>query len=182
MESMFSIAAIVFWALCAAGIAWSKNGDSINGVNIAYERSPQTMHGLTHRELGDYTNAYVFLAETSNASQGKLRGAFTENLITYYETDKFYEFAASLDEKYGTKLLYARPVSLDERVARHAYTIQSIIEAYNEIGKSRFVNVTQRDGQKGVGGEVLGKLIISGMPEYVDYIDNGVGYYLKDLA
>ena len=162
--------------------AETKNGDSINGVNIAYERSPQTMHGLTHRELGDYTNAYVFLAETSNASQGKLRGAFTENLITYYETDKFYEFAASLDEKYGTKLLYARPVSLDERVARHSYTIQSIIEAYNEIGRSRVVSVTQRDGQKGVGGEVLGKLIISGMPEYVDYIDNGVGYYLKDLA
>ena len=117
-------------------------------------------------------------------TQGKLRGAFTENLITYYVTDKFYEFAASLDQKYGTKLLYARPVSLNERVARHAYTIQSIIQSFNEDAgcKSRVVKVTQLEGQLGTGGEYLGELIINGMPEYVDYIDNGVGYYLKDLA
>ena len=167
--------------------AQTAEGDEIDGVSIAVEQSPLKMHGLTHRELGDYTNAYVFLAETSNASQGKLRGAFTENLITYYETDKFYEFAASLDEKHGTKLLYARPVSLDERVARHSYTIQSIIESFNdeEFGagcRSRVVSVTARNDQIGTGGEYLGKLIISGMPEYVDYINNGVGYYLKDLA
>ena len=164
--------------------AQTAEGDEIDGVSIAVEQSPLKMHGLTHRELGDYTNAYVFLAETSNASQGKLRGAFTENLITYYETDKFYEFAASLDEKHGTKLLYARPVSLDERVARHSFTIMSIIEGFNKKAdcRSRLVTVTARADQQGKGGEYLGELIITGMPKYVDYINNGVGYYLKDLA
>ena len=166
--------------------ATTADGKSINGVNIGIEKSPLQMHGLTHRELGDYTNAYVFLAETSNASQGKLRGAFTESLITYYEVDKFYEFAAGLDEKHGTKLLYARPVSLDERVARHVFSIQSIIQAFNEDAgcKSRVVRVTaeSRQDQIGTGGEYLGELIINGMREYVEYIDYGVGYYLKDLA
>ena len=164
--------------------AETKNGVEIDGVEITPQESPKTMHGLTHRELGDYTNAYVFLLETSNASQGKYRGAFTESLITYYKTDKFYEFAASVDQNKGTQLLYARPVSLDERVARHALTIECIINAYNKKGVSRKVVQTaeSRQDQVGKGGDVLGKLIINNMPEYVDYIDNGVGYYLKDLA
>ena len=164
--------------------AETKNGVVIDGVEITPQESPKSMHGLTHRELGDYTNAYVFLLETSNASQGKYRGAFTESLITYYETDKFYEFTASVDQNKGTQLLYARPVSLDERVARHALTIECIINAYNKKGVSRTVVQTaeSRQDQVGKGGDTLGKLIIKNMPEYVDYIDNGVGYYLKDLA
>ncbi len=164
--------------------ATTKDGVEISGVAITPQESPREMHGLTHRELGDYTSAYVFLLETSNASQGKYRGAFTEDLITYYKTDKFYEFAAGVDEKEGTELLYARPVSLDERVARHALTIDCIINAYNKKCLSRQIQVIadKYEDLIGTGGEYLGKLIIKNMPEYVDYIDNGVGYYLKDLA
>ena len=158
-----------------------ENGDNAR-LNISYDESPMSMHGLTHRELGDYTNAYVFLFETSNASQGKLRGAFTEDLITYYKKDKFYEAAVAYDEANGTELIYGRPVSLDERVARHTLSILSIVNGFNALGVTRTVSVTGRDNA-GVGGEVVGelKLVDNCIPAYSDIIKNGAGYYLLDV-
>lgn len=159
--------------------ATDKDGNNINGVKISVEKSPQTLHGLTHRELGDYTNAYVFLCETSNASQGKLRGAFTEDLITYSKTDKFYEYAAQWDG-----LLYARPVSINERVARHVLSVESIIEAFNESGYTRNTksesSVNKLTDDLKQSSVYVGEFRLSGVPEYVNIIDNGVGYYLAD--
>src|SRR5699024_9282682 len=94
------------------------------------DASPTELHGLTHRELSDFTNAYVFLAESSNASQGKLRGKFTSDLIITGE-DKFYEWADQLG------LLYAAPVHINERVARHTITVTSIVDAFNNSGTTR---------------------------------------------
>lgn len=158
-----------------------ENGDN-ERLSISFDQSPVSMHGLTHRELGDYTNAYVFLFETSNASQGKLRGAFTEDLITYYKKDKFYEAAVSYDEKNGTELIYGRPVSIDERVARHTLSIVSIINGFNQVKETRTVSVTGRDNV-GVGGVSVGefKLVDGSIPTYADIIKNGAGYYLLDV-
>lgn len=107
-------------------------------VKIKAEVSPKNLRGLTHRELGDFTETFPFLLETSNASQGKIRGAFTEELITYYEEDKYYEYAQKLtDEDNGKEVLYAPCATIDERVARHAFSIESIVSAYNkELAKS----------------------------------------------
>lgn len=148
-------------------------------LDISYDVSPANMHGLTHRELGDFTNAYVFLFETSNASQGKLRGAFTEDLITYYKKDKFYEAAVSYDEEHGTQLIYGRPCSIDERVARHTLSIMSIVDGFNKIGVTRTVQTTKRDNV-GVGGVTVGELKISNIPTYENIYTNGVGKYLLD--
>lgn len=116
--------------------------DGLDDFTITIEKAPGNLRGLTHIELGDYTNTLSFLCETSNASQGKIRGAFTEDLITYYKKDKFYEAAAELDikrlENGEQPLLYARPVSIDERVARHLASIEAIIHAYNyEAGRKK---------------------------------------------
>ena len=127
-------------------------------------------------------NAYVFLFETSNASQGKLRGAFTEDLITYNKKDKFYEAAVAYDEKNGTQLIYGRPVSIDERVARHTLSVVSVIEGFNKVGLTRTVSVTGRDNV-GVGGVNVGefKLVDGCIPSYRNIMDNGCGYYLLDV-
>lgn len=127
----------------------------MEGIAIGVEPSPKELHGLTHRELGDYTNTLVFLCETSNASQGKLRGAFTEDLIITGK-DKFYEKASELG------LLYADPVHLNVRVARHTLSILSIIRAYNE-------------------NNLENPLIIENMPTYNDIINNGIGKYLLEI-
>jgi len=130
-------------------------------VTISVETSPVNFYGLSHRELGDYTDTLVFLCETSNASQGKIRGAFTEDLIITGE-DKFYDKAEELG------LLYAAPVHIDERVARHTLSIVSILNAYNN------------DSAYGNSEDGLGKLVFNGLPRYDDIIENGVGYYLLD--
>ncbi len=129
----------------------------MEGVLISVEVSPTNLHGLSHRELGDFTDTLAFLCETSNASQGKIRGKFIEDLILS-GNDKFYQEA----EKLG--VLYAAPVHINERVARHSLSILSILEAYNDI----------------YGNGELGKFIVNNIPEYEDIMNNGIGYYLLD--
>lgn len=129
----------------------------MEGVLISVEVSPTNLHGLSHRELGDFTDTLAFLCETSNASQGKIRGKFTEDLIITGE-DKFYQKASELG------VLYAAPVHLNERVARHVLSILSILNAYNDI----------------YGSNERGKFIVNDIPTYENIINNGIGYYLLD--
>ena len=142
--------------------------------DLKSETSALGLHGLTHRELGDFTAAYVFLFETSNASQGKIRGKFTEDLILYENyTDKFYEAAAA---KGG--LLYAPPVAIRERVARHTESIMSIVDAYNVVKQSRSsFEYTKMDNPPETG-KMLGELIINNIPTYAELAANGVQGYL----
>ena len=144
-----------------------------NDVLIKVEDSPANLHGLTHRELGTYTNSLVFLCETSNASQGKIRGAFTSDLITS-GNDKFYNKLVERDNSDNdptNNVIYAAPCDISIRVARHVYAIMEIINGYNKLYNSI----------EGLPQEVkdLGKLEISGIPSYDEVVDNGVGYYLK---
>ncbi len=96
---------------------------------IKLEISPRNLRGLTHRELGDYTNTLPFLAETSNASQGRIRGAMSESLIVD-GYDKFYERATALGI---LEVDHSEAVPLDERVARHIQTFKELINAYNSL-------------------------------------------------
>ena len=78
------------------------------GLPFKYDKSPTNLHGLSHREFGDFTKAQVMLAETPNPAMGYFRGrlyvAFDEN-----------------------------GWPLEKRVARHLTTIKEIINAYNEL-------------------------------------------------
>lgn len=129
----------------------------LTGVSeITLETSPANLRGLSHREIGDYTDTLVFLAETSNASQGRLRGAFTEELILTGK-DKYYEYA----KKIGVDI-YGEPTTIHERVGRHVATIEALIKGYNEnVGKE--------------------EIIIKNLPSFSDLKDNGVGSYLLEV-
>ena len=144
-----------------------------NDVLIKVEDSPANLHGLTHRELGTYTNSLVFLCETSNASQGKIRGAFTSDLITS-GNDKFYNRLVERDNSDNdptNNVIYAAPCDISIRVARHIYAIMEIINGYNKLYNS--IEGLPQDVKD------LGKLEVSGVPSYDDVVDNGVGHYLK---
>ena len=174
------------------------------GVDIAINESPVNLHGLTHREIGDATDALVFLAETSNASQGKIRGAFKESLITYTEKDKFYEKARELTEE-GNKILYGYPLEISERVARHSYTILEILYYYNRAVQQSSGFSTVSDPERRTFLKSCGKLnfdlpLLTKVPtdeqdQYTDYfgkeeqykktvydvlVDYGLGYFLSD--
>ena len=156
-------------AAIAAGAQF--NMQNFYGVDISIEPSAPELRGLTHRELGDHTDTLAFLCETSNASQGKIRGAFTEDLIITGE-DKFYDKAQELE------LIFGEPVHLNERVARHALSITQILEAYNE----EYSYGSEGCLSSFLGGKRLkqGQFSISGIPEYDEIMQKGVGYYLAD--
>ncbi len=127
------------------------------GINISLEPSPVSLHGLTHRELGDYTDTYALLMETGNASQGRLRGRMTEDLILTGK-DKFYTSAAKLGYVY---IPYDDSgVSIEERVGRH---LQGILELSASYGM--------------LTGE---EITITGVPTYTELMSGvSLGDYLN---
>lgn len=128
-------------------------------IQIGLEPSPPSLHGLTHRELGDYTNTYAVLMETANASQGRLRGKTDENLVltgkdpTYVKAQKIGRLFVPYDKN-------GHPI--EERVGRHLTGVVQhiIVMGENEPDK---------------------EIIIEGLPSYEDLQKNGVGTYLKEV-
>ena len=130
----------------------------IEGMNIALEPSPKGLHGLTHRELGDYTDTLAVLMESANPSQGRLRGKTSEDLVVN-GTDKFYVMAAKYGRLYVPFTDEGHPLQV--RVARHATGVAQLAAAYGEIGL---------DG---------GNLTFKNMPTYSDMAQGGLSAYLK---
>ena len=128
-------------------------------IQIGLEPSPPSLHGLTHRELGDYTNTYAVLMETTNASQGRLRGKTDENLVltgkdpTYVKAQKIGRLFVPYDEN-------GHPI--EERVGRH---LTGVVQHINVMGEN----------------EPDKEIIIEGLPSYEDLQKNGVGAYLKEV-
>ena len=120
----------------------------MGGIEMSLEQSPTNMHGLTHRELGDYTDTMAILMETANASQGRLRGASGE-AQAIGGLDKFYVIEEKLD-------MLAVPFDesghpIEERVGRHLQGIYEYVAAFN--------NVEAEAGEE---------IIISGVPTYTE--------------
>lgn len=128
----------------------------IEGMDINLEPSPKNLHGLTHRELGDYTDTLAVLMETANPSQGRLRGRTSESLVVN-GTDKFYEMAAKYGRLYVPFDEKGHPLQV--RVARHITGIAQLAMAYGELGRE-------------------GNIIIDGIPSYTDIAEGGLGFYL----
>ena len=104
------------------------------GIDMSLEVSPLNMHGLTHRELGDYTDTIAILMETANASQGRLRGASGESQAIG-GLDKFYV----IEEDLG---MLAVPFDesghpIEERVGRHLQGIYEYTLAYNNANPGK---------------------------------------------
>jgi hypothetical protein len=97
-------------------------------IKIALEPSPLNLRGLSHRELGDSTEALVMLVEASNASQGRLRGATDARLVIEGTDDKYLRaaklgrLAVPFDEK-------GWPLKL--RVGRHTSTVMAVFAAFS---------------------------------------------------
>ena len=126
-------------------------------MSISIEQSPKNLHGLTHRELGDYTDTLALLMETANPSQGRLHGKIDSDLVVYGD-DKFYHRAyeyGALTVPYGEN-----GISLTERCARHITCLVNMCEMYDGD-----------DGYISLGWD---------MPSYSEIMENGIGYYLAD--
>lgn len=129
----------------------------LDGVNIALEPSPTNLHGLTHRELGDYTDTLPFLTETANPSQGRLRGA-TNAELALTGIDKIYEKAYDAGALFVNFDETGHPIR--QRVGRHIKAIDAIIQSYNEMYPDN-------------------KLEYKNIPTYDEMMENDLGAYLK---
>ena len=123
-------------------------------MKISVEASPKKLHGLTHRELGDFTSTLALLMETANASQGRLHGTVTPEMIVTGQ-DKFYVRAG----RYGALTVdYPESgIGMSERCARHLTALFEFCRAY--------------DGPAGT-------IDPGNVPGYKDILTNGIGAYL----
>lgn len=136
--------------------SWAAMDMQLKGMKISIEASPTNLHGLSHRELGDFTDTMATLMETANASQGRLRGRTSADLVVT-GVDHYYYLAG----QYGA--LYVdfpeTGIPIDERVARHICGIEQLCSAYNELGNELSID--------------LGDL-----PSYREIVAAGIGAYL----
>jgi hypothetical protein len=128
--------------------------------DIGMEISPLALHGLSHREIGDYSNCPCLLIEAPEPFLDRVRGVTDEALLLTGK-DEFVMEAG----KHG--LLYW-PIDengwpIDVRVARHVRTIEMITEMW-----TRFHPDTP--------------MAVSGLPTYHEMVDNGLGHYFHDPA
>ena len=127
-----------------------------DSFKITVEKSPTNLHGLTHRELGDFTDTLALLMETANPSQGRLHGRIDSSLVITGQ-DKFYTRAA----RYGAVTVpYTESgISLSERCARHISCLVQFAEQYSFVGNA-------------------GEIDLGAMPTYRQILENGIGSYL----
>lgn len=108
----------------------------MDNIQIRLEESPVNLRGLSHREIGDSTDAMVLLLEVANPSQGRLRGKTDEDLVVT-GLDKFYVQAAKEGKLYAPYDENGYPISL--RVARHITTIDYIIQSWNMMSEKQIL-------------------------------------------
>lgn len=127
----------------------------LDGIQMSLEPSPVNLHGLSHRELGDFTNTYALLMETGNPSQGRLRGRTDENLVLTGK-DPCYAVAYRLGLLYVDYSAGNLPIQL--RVGRHLMGITEYINAFNDNSDK--------------------KISVSGIPTYDQMVSSNVGDWL----
>ncbi len=130
----------------------------MEGFNMGMEFSPKNLHGLSHREVGDFSDAISLLFEAPEPFLDATRGKTTrEQLLTGRD-----EFVVKAGE-HG--LLFEKIDEngwpIDVRVGRHTSAVLQTMESWTEDHPDR-------------------ALVCRNVPRYAEVIENGVGHYLHD--
>jgi hypothetical protein len=130
----------------------------MEGFTIGMENSPYALRGLSHREIGDNTDAISLLLEAPEPMLDATRGRTNRELLLEGK-DEFVVKAG----KHG--LLFEKIDEsgwpIDIRVGRHCTTILQILELWSE-----------ENPEKG--------FIVKNVPRYQEVIDKGTGHFLLD--
>lgn len=130
----------------------------MEGFDIGMEHSPEALRGLSHREIGDHTQAVSLLIEAPEPMLDATRGR-TDRKLLLEGKDEFVRRAG----RHG--LLFERMDEggwpIDVRVGRHCSTILQLLELWNEDHPQR-------------------EVVVSGVPRYGEVIKEGIGAYFKD--
>lgn len=133
---------------------------SMEGFENHLESSPEKFRGLSHREIGDYSDTLPFLLESPIPFLDQPTGAKTEKLFL----DGRDEFLLSLARKKKLFVPYDESGwSLDRRVGQHLSVSLEIIRQYSRKTPDRAI-------------------IIKNVPRYSDLVTNGTGTYFHNPA
>ena len=128
----------------------------LQDITMGLEPSPKSLHGLSHRELGDSTNTLALLMENTNPSQGRLHGKTDEALVLEGK-DELYVRAQKLGRLFVPFDEQGWPLS--KRVGRHVAGLEAIFGAF-----------TSQHPDK--------PIVVDGMPAYEELSAGGLGKYL----
>lgn len=130
----------------------------MEGFKMGMEFSPKNLHGLSHREIGDYSDAISLLFEAPEPFLDATRGKTTrEQLLT--GKDDFVVKAGKhglLFEKIDEK---GWPI--DIRVGRHTSAVLQTIVSWTEAHPDK-------------------PLVCESVPRYAEVIEKGIGVFLRD--
>ncbi|UCF92056.1 MAG: succinylglutamate desuccinylase/aspartoacylase family protein [Desulfobacterales bacterium] len=126
-------------------------------ISIGLELSPPRFHGLTYRELGDFTPAICLLMETANPIQGRLRGV-TDQELALQGQDDFYVQAARLGRTFVPFDLNGWPLRI--RVGRHLSALLKIWTVFSDLNQDK-------------------AFVAENIPSLDELREKGIGYFLK---
>lgn len=124
------------------------------------ETSPTSLRGLTHREVGDFTNSLAVLMESPEPFIEKFAGPMTEDLMLAGR-DEFIQTAATRGLLY-TEYNIKTGASLDYRVGRHLAGAAEVIKQMGEFYPDKTIQAT--------------------WPTYPELMTRGIGSFLHDPA
>lgn len=141
-------------------VTWASMYLEEEGIEMRIEASPINLHGFSHREIGDHTDALAILSETSNSHQGAVHGKITAETAVNGQ-DKFYDrlrVNGNLAVKWNE---FGEP--LDYRTGRNLSMINQLANAYSDLYPDN-------------------PIYLDNVPTLTDLMENGIGAYLHPLV
>ena len=133
---------------------------SMEGFENHVEPSPVKFRGLSHREIGDYSETLPFLLEAPMPFLDQPTGPKTEALFLTGQD----EFLLSLAKKKKLFVPYDQSGwPLEKRIGQHLSVSLEIIRQFSKKSPERAI-------------------IIKNIPRYRQVLENGVGYYFHNPA
>ena len=124
-------------------------------VPIGMEFSPKALHGLSHREIGDFSDAASYLCEVAEPMLDRIRGITDEELLMSGK-DRFVM-------KAGEHHLLYSPIDENgwpakKRVGRHVQTLLTLLEVNNMVHPEQTIMIEGVPGYQEIMEKDLGLL------------------------
>jgi len=159
-ETMFPVTNCIVAPQKSAKIATlvSMNVKAIEGFDNHVEPSPGGFRGLSHREIGDFSDTLPFLLEAPIPFLDQPTGPKTVKLLL----DGKDPFLLSLSKKKKLFVPYdENGWPMEKRVGQHCSVSLEIIRQYSKKNPDKAIR-------------------IQGIPKYAEVVKNGVGHYFHD--
>jgi predicted deacylase len=133
---------------------------AMEGFANHVEPSPQGFRGLSHREIGDFSETMPFLLEAPVPFLDQPTGPKTLDLLLYGKDP----FLLSLSKQKKLFVPYdSTGWPMERRVGQHCSIVLEIVNQFS------MKNADQ-------------SIVIKNVPRYADLLENGVGFYYHDPA